>query len=133
MSGINALIQRLERFATNEVERRMLGKMRDALHAQAVRGFNEQRNPYGERWAARKDKRGTWPILQKTGAALYGIVSRALTDRVRMTIAPYMKFHQTGTRVMPPRLIFPSPSRGLGSWEGPIMDAATGAVRELMN
>jgi hypothetical protein len=132
MAGLSAFIQRLERLAAADVKGRVLARVRDAAHAEAVRGFVDQRDPYGRSWAPRKDKRGTWPILRKTGAGLDGLTARVVGDRVVMRIAGYFKFHQSGTRFMVARMVFPEPARGLGTWSGPINDAARDAVRELV-
>jgi phage gpG-like protein len=66
MAGLNALIQKIERLAAGEVKQRIASKVADACHAQCVLGFQQQRDPYGVPWVARKGKR-TWPLLDKTG------------------------------------------------------------------
>jgi hypothetical protein len=132
MAGVNDLIQRLERFATAEVKQRIASKVRDAVHSECVRGFNEKRDPYGTSWAPRKDSRGNWPLLDKTGAGINSLTATASADAVRLRIVSYMKFHQSGTSKMRPRMIFPDPNRGLGLWSEPVHQAAVAAVQELM-
>jgi hypothetical protein len=132
MAGVTAFIQRLERLAAAQVNQRILARVRDAAHAECVRGFVEQRDPYGASWAPRKDRKSTWPILRKTGAGLDSLTARVVGDRIVMRIRGYFQFHQTGTSRMPARMVFPDSARGLGTWSGPINDAARDAVRELV-
>jgi hypothetical protein len=133
MSGINDLARRLERFAAGEIVQRMARRARDVLHAQAIRGFVEQRDPYGAAWAPRKDRRGTWPLLQKTGAGILSLTATALATGARLAIRGYFKFHQSGTSRMVQRQVFPDPARGLGLWQEPLLVECGQAVREMMN
>lgn len=148
MAGLSEFIQRLERLATSQVEQRVASKVRDVAHKECLRGFVEQRDPYGVPWAPRKDKRGTWPILDKTGKGVESLTSTVAGGTVRLRMKSYMRFHQTGTThatrsnvktkreiagySMPARKVFPDPDRGLGTWSQPINDAAREAVRELV-
>lgn len=131
MAGLDALVQRLEHLASASVKARILAPVRDALHAECIEGFRAQRDPYGIAWAPRKDKRGTWPLLQKTGTGLDSLTARVLGDSVVMRIRGYFLFHQHGTQRMPARMVFPDPASGLGTWSRPLELAAMGAVREL--
>lgn len=158
MAGLNAFIQRLERMAASDVKHRIMTKVADVAQEQCLRGFREQRDPYGAPWAPRKRATG-WaalafgtddghPILDKTGKGVDSLTSRAVGDRVVMRIRGYMKFHQTGahhnarTNIashrstqaydMPARKIFPEQSQGLGLWTEPINRAAVDAVREMV-
>lgn len=133
MAGVNEFIRRLEKLAAHEIKDRVMHKIADAAHAEAIRGFNEQRDPYGTPWAKRKDTRGTWPILQRTGAGVDSLTSRAVGGRVVMRIKGYFRFHQTGTGRMVARMVFPDPVRGLGTWGEPLNKAARDAVSELVN
>jgi hypothetical protein len=132
MAGLNDLIARLERFSSQQVIDQMGRKIADACHAQCLAGFRGQRDPYGTPWAPRKDKRGNWPLLDKTGAGVDSLTSRYSAGMVRMRIRGYFRFHQSGTAVMPSRKVFPEQASGLGTWSEPINRAATDAVRELM-
>jgi hypothetical protein len=132
MAGLNAFIQRLEKFTATDIKQRVAEKAAPVLHAECLRGFIEQRNPYGTPWAARKDPRGTWKILDKTGAGVESLTSTAINGAVRLKILGRMRFHQDGTKRMVPRLIFPDPMYGLGMWAHPVNDAARAAVRELV-
>lgn len=131
MAGINALISRLERFAAQEVQERIAEHVRRAVHDECLAGFIEQRDPYGTPWTRRIDKRGTWPLLQKTGRGVESIRSSASGGRVSIRIIGYMKFHQGGTSRMVARKFFPDPERGLGNWAEPIRRASLEAVTEL--
>jgi hypothetical protein len=72
-------------------------------------------------------------LLQKTGRGLDGMTARYSSGVVRVRIAGYFQFHQTGTRYMVARKPFPEQSQGLGTWREPISKAATDAVRDLVN
>lgn len=133
MAGLNDFIQRLQRLSSQEVVDAMGRKIADACHAECLRGFREQRNPYGVPWAPRKDKRGSWPLLDKTGAGVNSLTARYSNGAVKMRISGYFQFHQSGTRYMVARKPFPEQSQGLGMWREPIDRAATDAVRGLVN
>lgn len=148
MAGVNALVQRLERLAASDIKQRILAKVRDAAHAECIRGFNEKRDPYGTKWEPRKPPTGGWPLLDKTGKGIESLTARVVGDRVVLRIVYYFKFHQTGTThyertnvktqrttrafTMPARKIFPDTDRGLGMWREPIQRASVDAVRDLM-
>ena len=144
MAGVNALIQRLERLGAAEVKAKITSKVRDVMHAECIRGFNEQRDPYGVAWQPRKPLKG-WaamafgllqdnhPLLNKTGAMIRSLTARATSNGVVMRIIGYAKFHQSGTSKMVARKIFPDPGRGLGLWSEPVHRAAVDAVKEMMH
>lgn len=132
MAGFNALIAKIERLQRGEVYQRIGTSIANAAHAECTAGFRGQRDPYGASWASRKDKRESWPILDKTGAGVDSLTARYVNGVVVMRIKGYFKFHQNGTASMPARRVFPEETRGLGTWSGPIQYAATNAVRELM-
>jgi hypothetical protein len=132
MAGLSAFIERLQRIAASDVLQRVGSKLADVTHEQAVLGFAEQRDPYGKAWAPRKDKSGSWPILDKTGAGVDGMTARYVAGRVVLRIAGYFRFHQGGTAVMVARKVFPEPARGLGTWSEPINTAARDAVTALV-
>lgn len=141
MAGLNELIQRLERFENGEVYQRIGTAIANACHAQCLRGFQQERDPYGTPWAPRKPAKA-WAVkafglidnghklLDDTGAMINSLRVRYVRGTVLMKIKGYAKYHQSGTRYMTARKIFPDGS-GLGTWEQPIQDAATNAVREM--
>jgi phage gpG-like protein len=143
VAGVNDLIRKLERFSSGEVYERMGRKIADACHAQAIAGFRAETDPYGVPWAPRKKVSG-WaamafghidnghPLLDDTGAMINSLTVRYSRGTVLMRIKGYAKFHQSGTRNMVARKIFPDQSQGLGKWAQPIQQAATDAIRELM-
>lgn len=132
MAGLNAFIQRLERMAASDVKHRIMTKVADVAQEQCLRGFREQRDPYGAPWAPRKNAKSTWPLLDKSGAGVESLTSRAVGESVVMKIRGYMKFHQAGTGKMVSRKIFPEQSSGLGLWTEPVNRAAVDAVREMV-
>jgi hypothetical protein len=135
-----------------------MDRVRAAAHDECLRGFAEQRNPYGIPWAPRKKPRG-WaamafghiddghPILDKTGNGVESLTSRTVGDRAVFRMVGYMRFHQTGahhnprtnikTKIttpaydMPARKIFPEQAQGLGTWSEPVRKASVDAVREM--
>lgn len=157
MSGINALVRRLKRLGSEQVRERVASKVRDAAHAECLRGFIEKRDPYGVPWAPRRLPRG-WaalafpddghPLLDKTGRMIGSLRSLASSRGVRMSMNGPAKYHQAGAVhpartvistgmtfrefKMPARMLFPDPNRGLGLWSDPVRRAAVEGVRELM-
>jgi phage gpG-like protein len=143
VAGLNELIARLDRFSSGEVYQRIGVKVADACHAACIAGFRSQSDPYGVPWAPRKKVTG-WaavrfghvdnghPLLDDTGAMINSLTARYSRGVVLMRIKGYAQFHQTGTRNMVARKIFPEQEMGLGTWADPIQRAATDAVRELM-
>lgn len=144
MAGINDFILRLQKLSQPDVINAMGRKIADACHAEAIRGFVEQRDPYGKPWAPRK-KPSAWSVLRfgkidnghrlldDTGKMIDSLTARYVSGRVIMRIRGYAQFHQTGTRFMVARKIFPEQSRGMGLWREPINQAATDAVRDIVN
>lgn len=144
MSGINTLIQRLEKLGAVTVRQHIASSVATVCHDECLRGFREQRDPYGIPWKPRKSP-AAWavrafglmqqnhPLLDKTGAMINSLTSRGSGGRVLMRILGYAKFHQSGTATMTARKIFPDPANGLGTWREPVEKAALSAVRELMN
>lgn len=157
MAGVNAFIARLERMASSDVKARIMRKVATVAHDECLRGFREQRDPYGAPWAPRKKPRG-WaalafggddghPLLDKSGKGINSLTSRANGDVVSLRMVGYMRFHQTGahhnarTNIkskistpaydMPARKMVPEQSRGLGTWRDPINRAAVDAVRDM--
>lgn len=144
MAGINALIRRIERLGAAEIKQGIASKTRDAALAECVRGFREERDPYGVRWAPRKAVRG-WAalafgvvddghkLLDATGRMIGSLTARAGgAGRVLMRILGIAKWHQGGTKRMVARRMFPDQGRGLGTWSEPIHRAAVDSVRERM-
>lgn len=134
MAGINDLIDRLQRMSSGKVYEAIGRKMADVCHEQAIIGFREQIEPtHGTPWARRKDPRGGWPILQKTNAGVNSLTARYAGGTIRLRIKGYFQFHQFGTKKMVARRVFPTQERGLGLWRAPLNEAATNAVREIIN
>jgi phage gpG-like protein len=130
MAGLNAFIQRLERMAAADVKQRIAAKITPVAHEECLRGFREQRDPYGAPWAPRKKIGDGHPILDN-GRGPTTLTSRTVGDRSVLRIVDIYKFHQRGTSKMVARKVFPEQERGLGLWSDPINRAAVDAVREL--
>jgi phage gpG-like protein len=143
MAGLNELIAKLQRFERGDVVDAIGKSIANACHAACIAGFRAQSDPYGVPWAPRKKATG-WaamafgkmdnghPLLDDTGAMVGSLKARYSRGTVLMSIKGYAQFHQSGTRSMVARKIFPEQAQGLGTWSDPIQRAATDAVRELM-
>lgn len=133
MAGLSEFIAKLSRLEGAAVERRVLARIRDVTHAEAVRGFQQKVDPYGKSWEPRKRPTGDWPLLDKTGAGIDSLTARIVGHRVRLSIkGAQWKFIQRGTSRMVARMVFPDPAQGLGTWREPIQDAVRVAVREIV-
>lgn len=144
MPGIQELSSRLEKLAGQEVKQRVIEKTRDAAHAQVIQEFNEERDPYGTKWAPRK-RPPNWAVrafglmnenhklLDKTGKMIGSLTSRASAGaRVVMKLIRIAKWHQEGTKKMAARQIFPDQGRGLGLWAEPLYQASVAAIKDIM-
>lgn len=79
-------------------------------------GFAGEMDPYGIPWAYRK-REYSHPILDKSGRMKSTITVTATPLGVHAEApAEYAGYHQYGTRYMVPRRIFPTATRGLGTW-----------------
>lgn len=134
MAGLNALIQRLERMGGDQVKQAIASKVAVAAHDACLLGFQQQRDPYGVPWAPRKPSKADngHKLLDDTGRMINSLTSRPTANGVTLRILDYAKFHQSGTRFMVARKVFPDPGQGLGMWREPIERASLDAVRELM-
>lgn len=142
MAGVNALIKRLERLGSAAVRERIAKDVAGALYDETMRGFREQRDPYGTPWAPRKKRPlwvalafgedTGWPLLNYTGRGIGSVRAKATRDMVRLTILGRMKFHQLGTIKMVRRAFWPVEGRGLGLWLNAVNKASVEAVRAMM-
>jgi phage gpG-like protein len=132
MAGVSDFIAKLEKLAGAEVQDAIANKVATAAHEECLRGFIEQRDPYGVAWAPRKG-RGNWNLLDKTGKGLNSLTADVSRGSARLKIVGYFRFHQSGTSRMVARKIFPDEARGLGTWAEPVRAASVDAVRELVN
>lgn len=134
MAGIEALTRRIEKAAAREVLSRVASSLAPVVQGEILRGFNEQRDPYGSAWASRKDKRGSWPILdrQTSRSAVLSLRTTSSARGLRSTIKYYMRFHQSGTKYMVARKIFAEESRGFGLWRAPVAASVSNTLRGLI-
>jgi len=87
-----------------------IAKRAQSLLAQA---HSAKRDPYGKKWRARK-KSYPWPLMNKSGALLGGIIAKSVRRSINIQIAiGYGIFHQFGTSQMVARMLIPSKGRGL--------------------
>jgi phage gpG-like protein len=143
MAGLNELIAKLQRFESGAVVDAIGKSIANACHEACIAGFRAQSDPYGVPWAPRKPPKA-WAalafgfidnghrLLDDTGKMVESLKARYSRGTILMSIKGYAQFHQSGTRSMVPRKIFPDQASGLGTWSDPIQRAATDAVRELM-
>jgi len=142
MAGVNALIKRLERMAAADVKHRIMQRVTPVVHDECLRGFVEQRDPYGTPWAPRKKIKAEYalryghiddghPLLDKSGRGIRSLTTRAVGDASQLRMVDYMRFHQSGTYKMVARKMVPEQSMGLGLWTQPVNKAAVDAVRDM--
>lgn len=142
MSGINALVRKLEKLGAAQVKERVAEKVAVSCFNETMKCFNQKRDPYGIPWAPRK-KRPVWaalafgpdtgwPLLNYTGKGIASIRATSVGPVVRVRILGRMEYHQTGTRKMVARKFFPEDGKGLGTWKPAIEAASLSAIRELM-
>ena len=117
------LRQRLARMGTGEVLRVLGSRLATETQEQMLRGFREQRDPYGRKWAPRKPP-PAWavrafglvddhhPILDKTGQMIDGGRSRFDGRRILVTLKSPAPFHQSGTIKMVRRQMLPTADMG---------------------
>ena len=135
MNDIDALIRRIERLGSAAVRRVVAESIEPVMQSLAQGSFGQRSDPYGSRWQDRKQPTGAWPLLNKSdrpGHSITSLKTTAQRTSVRSRIVGYFKFHQSGTRYMPARRVFPDPSRGLGAWAEPIRSAVVAALRSLL-
>jgi phage gpG-like protein len=89
-------------------KRELLAAMADAALELVRQEFAMSRDPYGNPWAPPKKPRFGGPVLVKTGRMQGRIRRRVSADAFTLVSpVPYSGFHQSGTRRMVRRRIFP--------------------------
>lgn len=81
--------------------------MATEIHREIISEFTSSTNPYGRAWAPRKDKRGTWPLLMKSKRLVESVRAIPVARGIKITMKPYGKFLNDGTRYMVARRIVP--------------------------
>lgn len=121
LAGIRRTVRQLE---SPDFMRQMGLEAGRVIQRQVHKGFDEQRDPYGRPWAARKGK-GSWPILHKSGKLERSISVRQGSGGVSISAAsPYGIYHMTGTKYMVPRPFLPTSAQLPPLWEKELRRAA---------
>jgi phage gpG-like protein len=105
---IDTLSRAVARMGRTEWKRDLLASLADAALDLVRQEFAMSRDPYGNPWAPLKKRRAGGPVLVKSGR-MQGRIRRR-TSSVGFTLVspvPYSGFHQSGTRRMVQRRIFP--------------------------
>jgi phage gpG-like protein len=132
---LRLLQDRLRQAAQGGARRDMVLALANEAHRQVIEGVSRKRDPYGNSWAARKNK-GGWPLLDKTGAMVNSFTVRTRPTGFSIWARDYAAYHEQGTSRMPARILWPRPDLGLGPiWgdaflrtSGDVMRAFMGAV-----
>ncbi len=96
--------------------------------------FAKQQDPYGKRWKRKKIRDGK-PVLTGETRQLRRNIDKTVTPRgFGLTAATeYASFHQSGTRNMPQRKIFPTPLEGLPrKWKKELRPVVVKALDRLV-
>ena len=114
-SGITTFVRSLKglkQLAPNVAE-----ELADDIYKDLQQKYGRRLDPYGNRWRPRKIPQ-PWPLMKRSGR-LYGSLNTAVrgSSIIATRKAPYARFHQTGTKHLPIRLVVPSAKRGIPkSW-----------------
>ena len=133
-SRLRLMRDRLEMLAKGGFAKQAATAFANETQQQLVDGFAQKRDPYGRRWAPRKSA-PDWavrafgltnhPLMDKSGKLFDTAKSKAVGLKIRVTLQPYARFHQSGTSKMVARKIVPD-----GMSLGPIWGAAYLRVSE---
>lgn len=135
-----------EYMASPTFRRALLEEIGDRAVSLVEDEFIRSQDPYGNKWAAHTLPRTKGGVLKRprtitTSRILYKSGALAKTIKYKITnetihlFSPmkYSQFHQTGTKHVPQRLIFPESLLGLpDSWRSAFDQAASLAFRRLL-
>lgn len=107
--------------------------MAEATIALIAEGFNDERDPYGKAWKAKKHDDGR-KVLHGETTRLRNGWHVVRVNKHGFSVHPsvlYAAFHQTGTRKMDARMMVPSKSRGMPrEWKETFVEVAQETFRE---
>lgn len=107
-AALRGLLSALASFGKGAAVRELARKMAPELQALGDRPWQRRASVEGVPWAPRK-RAYFHPMLEKSGRTRRSLRSRASgTNVVTSVTTPYARFHQTGTRKMAARPIFPT-------------------------
>ena len=107
-AALRGLLAAIKAFGQGAVVREAAKKLAPVLQELGDRPWQRRADPDGAPWAPRK-RVYPHPILEKTGRTRTSLRSRAVGTSVVTTVTPpFARFHQTGTRKMAARPIFPT-------------------------
>lgn len=133
MASLKDFIGRLDRLAQSDWRRSVAVSVADTGLRLINDGFENETNPYGERWEPLKRPR-PGKILHKTGTLQGSFIAPAIApDRVVIvSTTDYGQYQQYGTRTITPRMMLPESRRGLGNWEKPIGEVVAGSMTAVL-
>jgi hypothetical protein len=106
-AALRAAAAKLHKVGAGRLALAVAHKVAPVLQSLGDRPWQRRASVEGEPWAPRKRKY-FHPILEKTAKTRRSLKSRAIgTNVVTSVSTKYAKFHQTGTRKMAARPIFP--------------------------
>lgn len=132
-AAIRAAAAKLAKVGAGRVALVVAQKVAPVVQSLSDRPWQRRASVEGEQWAPRK-RRYYHPLLEKTGKTRRSLKSRAIgTNVVTSVSTKYAKFHQTGTRKMAARPVFPTTEALPAVWVAKIRKTITetleGALR----
>lgn len=107
-AALRGLLSALATFGKGAVVRELARKLAPELQSLGDRPWQRRASVEGAPWAPRK-RPALHSLLERTGRTRRSLRSRASgTSVVTSVSTPYARFHQTGTRRMTARPIFPT-------------------------
>ncbi len=107
-AALRAAAAKLHKVGAGRLALAVAHKVAPVLQELSDRPWQRRASVEGEPWAPRK-RRYYHPILEKTRKTRHSLKSRVIgTNVVTSVSTKYAKFHQTGTRKMAARPIFPT-------------------------
>lgn len=131
-AAIRAAAAKLHKVGAGRLALAVAQKVAPVLQSLSDRPWQRRASVEGEQWAPRK-RRYYHPLLEKTGRTRRSLKSRAMgTNVVTSVKTPYAHFHQTGTRKMAARPIFPVGDSLPAVWAARIRKTIAESIEEAL-
>lgn len=128
-TALRGMLNALGALGSGKVVREAAKNLAPVLQELGDRPWQQRASVEGAPWAARKSAY-LHPILEKTGRTRRSLRSRANRTNVTTSVAtPYARFHQTGTRKMVARPIFPTANELPAVWAARIRKSLTETLK----
>lgn len=131
-AAIRAAAAKLHKVGAGRLALAVAQKVAPVLQSLSDRPWQRRASVEGEQWAPRK-RRYYHPLLEKTGKTRRSLKSRAMgTNVVTSVKTPYAHFHQTGTKYMSARPIFPTAGELPAVWAARIRKTITDHIESVL-